>query len=57
MVDIEIVREWIEKANEDFEFARVNFKKNSPFFAQICFLWEMQGYVFILNLTTYASIL
>ena len=50
MVDIEIVREWIEKANEDFEFARVNLKEESPFFAQICFLWEMQGYVFILNL-------
>lgn len=37
MVDIEIVREWIEKANEDFEFDRINLKEGSPFFAQICF--------------------
>jgi len=25
MVDDEIVKEWIEKADEDFEFALVNF--------------------------------
>jgi HEPN domain-containing protein len=37
MVDAIIVREWLGKADEDFEFARVNFEENKPFFAQICF--------------------
>ena len=37
MVDIEIVREWIAKGDEDFEFARINLIEDSPFFAQICF--------------------
>ena len=37
MVDINIVHEWIDKADEDFEFARVNLEENKPFFAQICF--------------------
>ncbi len=37
MVDAIIVREWLAKADEDFEFARVNFEEGKPFFAQICF--------------------
>jgi len=37
MVDTEIVREWLAKADEDFEFARTNFEESKPFFAQICF--------------------
>jgi HEPN domain-containing protein len=37
MVDIEIIREWLTKANEDFEFALVNFQEEKPFYAQICF--------------------
>ena len=37
MVDVEIVREWLEKADEDFEFARVNLQERKPFYAQICF--------------------
>ena len=37
MVDAEIVREWLQKADEDFEFARVNLQKRRPFHAQICF--------------------
>jgi HEPN domain-containing protein len=37
MVDVEIVREWLEKANEDFEFARANLQERKPFNAQICF--------------------
>ncbi len=27
MVDIEIVREWLAKADEDFAFARLNFEE------------------------------
>ena len=37
MVDAEIVREWLQKADEDFEFARVNLQERKPFHAQICF--------------------
>lgn len=40
MVDIEIVHEWISKADEDFEFARVNFEEGKSFFAQICFHFQ-----------------
>jgi HEPN domain-containing protein len=40
MVDAEIIREWLAKADEDFEFARVNFKEGKPFFAQICFHFQ-----------------
>ena len=37
MVDAEIVREWLEKADEDFEFAHLNLQGKKPFYAQICF--------------------
>ncbi|MFQ6032508.1 MAG: HEPN domain-containing protein [Candidatus Zixiibacteriota bacterium] len=37
MADIEIVQEWLEKAEEDFEFALVNLQERKPFYAQICF--------------------
>jgi HEPN domain-containing protein len=37
MVDDRIVHEWLAKAYEDFEFARVNLQEGKPFFAQICF--------------------
>ncbi|MEW6326659.1 MAG: HEPN domain-containing protein [Thermodesulfobacteriota bacterium] len=37
MVDIEVVREWLTKADEDFAFAQVNLEEEKPFFAQICF--------------------
>lgn len=37
MVDSAIIKEWLTKAEEDFEFARINFEEEKPFFAQICF--------------------
>jgi len=37
MVDLEIVQDWLKKANEDFEFALVNLQERKPFYAQICF--------------------
>lgn len=40
MVDIEIVREWLTKADDDFEFALVNFEEGKDFFAQICFHFQ-----------------
>jgi len=40
MVDVEIVREWVAKADEDFEFAVVNLKEGGGFFPQICFHFQ-----------------
>ena len=37
MVDSVIIREWIDKADEDFKFAEVNLKERGNFFAPICF--------------------
>jgi HEPN domain-containing protein len=37
MVEIAIIREWVAKADEDFEFALVNLKECKPFAALICF--------------------
>ena len=37
MVDDSIIKEWMDKANQDFEFARINFEEEKQFFAQICF--------------------
>jgi HEPN domain-containing protein len=40
MVDIEIIKDWINKGDEDFEFAAVNLKERKPFYAQICFHFQ-----------------
>jgi HEPN domain-containing protein len=40
MVEIEIVREWMNKADEDFGFALVNLEENRAFYAQICFHFQ-----------------
>ena len=51
MVDISIVQEWIEKADEDFEFALVNLQEGKPFIAQVCFHFQqaaekyLKGYI------------
>ena len=51
MVDVSIVQEWIEKADEDFEFALVNLQEGKPFIAQICFHFQqsaekyLKGYI------------
>ncbi len=39
MVDAKIVREWIQKADEDLDFA-VSIVEESPFYAQICFHFQ-----------------
>jgi len=36
MVDSQVIREWLKKADEDFEFA-VSVLEDSTFYAQICF--------------------
>ena len=37
MVDIQIIKDWVRKGDEDFEFAAVNLNEGKAFFAQICF--------------------
>ncbi len=37
MVDPRVVNEWLDKANEDFDFADANLREESTFYAQICF--------------------
>lgn len=40
MVDPEVVQEWLAKADEDFEFAKVNLMEGKPFYSQICFHFQ-----------------
>ena len=37
MVDHDVIKEWITKADEDFEFAKLNLEEDIQFFSQICF--------------------
>ena len=37
MADPKIVSEWLLKADEDFDFARINLEGENNFYAQICF--------------------
>jgi HEPN domain-containing protein len=37
MADARIVKEWLQKAAEDYGFAASNLKDGSAYFAQICF--------------------
>jgi len=43
MVDRDVIKEWITKADEDFEFARLNLEEERRFFAQICFHFHQAG--------------
>ena len=40
MVESAIVREWLDKADQDFRFAQINLEEGKPFFAQICFHFQ-----------------
>lgn len=37
MVSPKIINEWLNKADEDFNFANANLLESSTFYAQICF--------------------
>ena len=43
MVDFEIIKEWVQKADDDFEFARINFEQRTSFFAQISFHFQQSA--------------
>jgi HEPN domain-containing protein len=40
MVDASIVREWLQKADEDLHFAESSLQDGSEFYAQICFHFQ-----------------
>jgi len=40
MVDSSIVREWMDKADEDLLFAEASLRDKSGFYAQICFHFQ-----------------
>jgi HEPN domain-containing protein len=43
MVDREIIREWLSKAKEDFDFALMNLQEGKIFFPQICFHFQQSA--------------
>lgn len=43
MVDFEIVREWLDKAQEDFEFAKLNLEGRKSFYAHVCFHFQQSA--------------
>jgi HEPN domain-containing protein len=40
MADAEIVREWLDKADEDFQFASIVLTEGKPYHPQICFHFQ-----------------
>ena len=40
MADPAIVKEWLDKGDEDLHFAEANLSEGSEFFAQICFHFQ-----------------
>jgi HEPN domain-containing protein len=43
MADPVIVKEWLEKAGEDFNFAAANLREGSSFYAQLCFHFQQSA--------------
>jgi HEPN domain-containing protein len=43
MADPMIVKEWLNKADDDFRFAETNLKSGSLFYAQICFHFQQSA--------------
>jgi hypothetical protein len=40
MVDKEIIQEWLQKADEDFKFAIVNYEEGKHFFPRFAFTFS-----------------
>jgi HEPN domain-containing protein len=40
MADPAVVKEWLDKAEEDFLFAEANLLDGSGFYAQLCFHFQ-----------------
>ncbi len=44
MVHPKVVREWLTKADEDFNFAKVILEEDNKFYSQICFHFQQSAY-------------
>ena len=40
MADPKVVREWLAKADEDLDFAKINLEEDNKFYSQICFHFQ-----------------
>ena len=43
MADPRIVREWLIKVDEDFNFAKINLEEDHKFYSQICFHFQQSA--------------
>ena len=43
MADSKIVKEWLAKAEEDFNFAKINLEEDNKFYSQICFHFQQSA--------------
>jgi HEPN domain-containing protein len=43
MADFSVVKEWLDKADDDFRFAEANLKDGSEFYAQLCFHFQQSA--------------
>jgi HEPN domain-containing protein len=43
MADPKVVKEWLTKADEDFNFAKANIEEDSKFYSQICFHFQQSA--------------
>ncbi|MBS1127586.1 MAG: hypothetical protein H6Q93_1575 [Nitrospirae bacterium] len=47
MADPSIVREWLAKADEDYNFAKINLEDDHKFYSQICFHFQQAAEKFL----------
>lgn len=47
MAEGTIVREWLQKADEDFRFAETSLNEGSEFYSQICFHFQQSAEKFL----------
>jgi HEPN domain-containing protein len=40
MADPKVVKEWLAKADEDFNFAKINLEEDNKFYSQVCFHFQ-----------------
>ena len=56
MVETEIITEWLQKADDDFEFASINLQEKKPFYAQISFHFHQAAEKYLKAVLTQCTI-
>lgn len=56
MADPSVVREWLEKADEDFLFAEANLQEGSQLYAQLCFHFHQAAEKYLKTYTIAAGL-